>query len=133
MSNKEYMAASKANIRGTKDSMFAELEKEHGATVTAMAKFIYESLMLSGLTLDAISVSVERHIALNFMSKQTALVVDLTVRAFNVDGATGTLALEHAIRVHTAVNKLLSEAIKAAPSATLEEAVVDVLHRVFRQ
>lgn len=133
MKHNEFMATSKAKIRGTKDSMFAELEKEHGATVAAMAKFIYDSLTLLSLTFSVISDPFEKHIAFDLVSKQIALVVALTIRAFNVDAATGTLALEHAKRIHTAMSNLLNEQVKSAPSEAMEEAIETALQRVFRQ
>ena len=133
MKHNEFMATSKAKVQETKNSMFAALEEEHGATVTAMAKIIFESLMLSSLILDVISDPFERHTALDLVSKQTAIAVSMTVRVFNVDAATGTLALEHAERIHTAMSNLLNEQVKSAPSEVMEEAIETALQRVFRQ
>lgn len=132
MDNKEYTQFARNEVRVAKQKLLDELRSDaDGDLMVRMVEPMVESLTAMSLVLEMVSGESNRAITVDLLSRATAITVDLSIRANFTDKQKGRIALDHAMRIHGVLDKLLVDLVKAMPPEparpTVEQAFNDVL------
>lgn len=136
MDNKEYTQFVRNEVRVAKQKLLDELRSDaDGDLMVRMVEPMVESLTAMSLVLEMVSGEFDKAIAIDLLSRATAITVDLSVRANFADVQKGLVAFSHATRIHGVLDKLLVDLVEAMPPEparpTVEQAFNDVL-RILR-
>lgn len=140
MSNKEYIEFARNEVQVVKQKLFDELRSgPDGHIMARLVEPIVNALMTTTLVLELIEHPLNKVMAAELFSRLTSEIVDLVVQANSADKETGRIALDHAIRMHKAMNDLMNEMAKNAPpsakpvsSANVEDIFEDILRLIQR-
>lgn len=132
MGNKEYTQFARNEVQVAKRKLLDELRSgADGDLMVRMVEPMVESLTAMSLVLEMIDGIPDKAVAIGLLSRVTATIVDLSVRANSADKQKGHIAFGHATRIHGALDKLLIDLVNAMPSEpariTVEQAFNDVL------
>lgn len=132
MSNKEYTQFARNEVQVAKRKLLDELRSgADGDLMVRMVEPMVESLTAMSLVLEMIDGIPDKVVAIGLLSRITATIVDLSVRANSADKQKGHIAFGYATRIHGVLDKLLIDLVDATPSEpariTVEQAFNDVL------